>query len=40
LNLRGKELAGGWRRLRNEELHRFAKYYEGDEIKDDEMGGA
>jgi hypothetical protein len=36
-----EEVVGGWRRLRNEELHnlvRFIKYYLGDQVKEDEMG--
>jgi hypothetical protein len=38
-----EEVVGGWRRLHNEELHnllRFAEYYLGDQINDDEVGGA
>jgi hypothetical protein len=37
-----EEVAGGWRRLHNEELHilYFTKYYSGDQIKEEEMGGS
>jgi hypothetical protein len=31
---------GGWRRLYNAELVPFTKYYYGDQIKEDEMGGS
>jgi hypothetical protein len=36
-----EEVAGGWRRLHNKELRNshFTKYYSGDQIKEDEMGG-
>jgi hypothetical protein len=32
-----EEVAGGWRRLHNEELHNFCynKYYQGDQIRDE-----
>jgi hypothetical protein len=36
-------MAGGWRRLHNEELRNlnsFAKYYQGNQIKEHEMDGA
>jgi hypothetical protein len=32
-----EKVAGGWRRLHNEVLVRFTKYYEGDQIEN-EMG--
>jgi hypothetical protein len=36
-----EEVAGGWRRLHNEELHKFTLHQLllGDQIKEDEMGG-
>jgi hypothetical protein len=35
-------VSGDWRKLHKEELHYFhaIPYYKGDEIKEDEMGGA
>jgi len=33
-------VAGGWRRLHDEELVHFTKYYEGDGIQEDEIGRA
>ena len=36
--LKWDEVKGKWRKLHNEELH--IKYYSGDQIKKDEMGGA
>jgi hypothetical protein len=38
-----EEVAGGWRRLHNEELHNLYAsliYYKGDEVKEVEMEGA
>jgi hypothetical protein len=38
-----EEVAGGSKKLHNEELHNLnasLKYYKGDKIKEDEMGGA
>jgi hypothetical protein len=35
------EVMGGWRKLHNEELHNlypFTKYYQNDEVKENEMG--
>jgi hypothetical protein len=40
---RSDEVAGGWRKLHNEELHKFvsvASCYLGDQIKEGKMGGA
>jgi hypothetical protein len=35
------EVTGEWRKLHNEELHNLCtKYYSGDQIKKNEMGGA
>jgi hypothetical protein len=37
-----EEVAGGWRRLHNEELSqlvRFVKWFNGHQAKEDEMGG-
>jgi hypothetical protein len=36
------EVTGRWRKLHNEELHNklLTKYYQGDQIKEDEVGGA
>jgi hypothetical protein len=33
-------VAGGWRRLHNEELHNLYTSPKDDEVKEDEMGGA
>jgi hypothetical protein len=39
LDLRGRKLIGGWKKLRVEEPHKcFAKYYNDDEMKEDKMG--
>jgi hypothetical protein len=36
-----EEVAGGWRRLHNEELHNlYASRNKGAQIREDEMGGA
>lgn len=35
---KGEEVTGGWRKVQNKDLHNF-QCYQGDELKQNEMGG-